>query len=73
VGNKWSLSAFYKFLTENEIDTDQLKQEIEEIIIKSIISVEHTMGSAFNNHVTYRNNCFEILGYDIMLDDTLKP
>jgi len=73
VGNKWSLSAFYKFLTENEIDTDQLKQEIEEIIIKSIISVEHTMGSAVNNHVTYRNNCFEILGYDIMLDDTLKP
>lgn len=73
MGNKWSLSAFYKFLTENEIDTDQLKQEIEEIIIKSIISVEHTMGAAFNNHVTYRNNCFEILGYDIMLDDTLKP
>lgn len=62
MGNKWSLTAFFKFLEENEIDTATLKHEIEDIVIKSIISAEHNMSHAFNNNVTYRNNCFEILG-----------
>lgn len=23
--------------------------------------------------VPYRNNCFEVLGFDVLIDDTLKP
>lgn len=31
------------------------------------------MFTVFNQKVPYKNNCFEILGYDILLDETLKP
>lgn len=39
-GNKWSWTAFLKFLRENQIDTETLTEQIEKIIIKSIIAVE---------------------------------
>lgn len=62
IGNKWSFSAFLKFLIDNNIDTKKLLSEIQDIIIKSIISVENHVTQAFNNNVTQRNNCFEIQG-----------
>ena len=39
-GHKWSLSALLRHLKANNIDTVQLMQAIEDVIIKSIISVE---------------------------------
>lgn len=39
-GNKWSWSAFLKFLKENEIDTAPLIAQIEKIVLKTIIAVE---------------------------------
>ena len=39
-GHKWSLSALLRHLKANNIDTVQLMQSIEDVIIKSIISVE---------------------------------
>ena len=38
-GHKWSLSAFLKHLKANNIDTVQLMQSIEDVIIKVIIIV----------------------------------
>jgi len=73
VGNKWSFTAFLSFLMENNINTNNLINNIEKIIIKSLISVEYPINHSLNNHVPFRNNCFEIYGYDILLDDTLKP
>ena len=29
--------------------------------------------SAFEMHVPYRTNCFELLGFDILIDSNLKP
>jgi len=49
-----------KFLEENEIDTIKLKEEIEAIIVKSLISVEPTISNAFNSNISFKNNCFEL-------------
>jgi tubulin polyglutamylase TTLL5 len=43
------------------------------VIIKSIISGEHYVLAAMKKHNLHRNNCFEIFGYDIILDSELKP
>lgn len=42
-------------------------------MIKSVLSVESHIASAFEMHVPYHTNCFELLGYDILIDSNLVP
>ena len=72
-GHKWSLSAFLKHLRANNINTKELMQSIEDVIIKSIVSVEFSVNSACKMFVPHRNNCFEVYGFDILVDSNLKP
>ena len=43
------------------------------MILKSIISGEHYVLQAMKKMQLHRNNCFEVFGYDILLDSELKP
>lgn len=72
-GHKWSLSALLRHLKANNIDTVQLMQTIEDVIIKSIISVEFPVNSACKMFVPHKRNCFELYGFDILIDSELKP
>lgn len=61
-GHKWSLSALFTYLDSTGVNVNTIKEDIEDIVIKSLISVESTMTNAFKNNVQFRNNCFEIYG-----------
>lgn len=73
VGYKWSLSGFCKHLEQVGIDMSLLWSRIYDVIIKSILSGEHYVNAALKKNNLHRNNCFEIFGYDILLDSDLKP
>lgn len=47
--------------------------KIKDIIIKTFISVEAEMNATFQMYVPHRNNCFQLFGFDIMIDDKLNP
>ena len=72
VGNKWSLSALMTDLESRGIDTNLLWSRIYDIIIKSIISVESHFFNSCTRMIS-KNNCFELFGYDILIDESLKP
>lgn len=55
------------------INEEQLFGKIEDIIIKTIISAEPILNNAFEMFVPYRNNCFELLGFDVLVDSALNP
>lgn len=61
---------------DNSYDTTELWEDIEDIIIKTLISahpvLKHNYRTCFPNHIT-GCACFEILGFDILLDRKLKP
>ncbi|KAG9346268.1 hypothetical protein JZ751_008093 [Albula glossodonta] len=70
------LSTFKKHLEAMHYDTSKLWGDIEDVIIKTLISahpiLKHNYHTCFPNHAA-GSACFEILGFDVLLDHRLKP
>ena len=73
VGHKWSLSALMKYLQSSGIDTSLIINKIYDLIIKTIITVENTVVQLVRKYNLNRSNCFDLFGYDILIDSNLKP
>lgn len=55
-------------------DDNLLWAKIEDIINKTIISIEHIINNAVEMFVPYKSsNCFELFGFDILIDNNLFP
>ena len=76
VGHKRSLSCIFQMLEKQNIDIDKIKSEIEDAIIKTIISIQPSLSHIYSSCQTNDFDaswCFEILGFDFLLKDNLKP
>ncbi|XP_065919431.1 tubulin polyglutamylase TTLL5-like isoform X2 [Dysidea avara] len=72
-GNKWSMSAMLRYLEEEGKDVATLVSRVEDVIIKTIISGELPIAGACKAFMSQRTNCFEIYGFDILIDKNLYP
>ncbi|KAM3591592.1 uncharacterized protein V6R79_004405 [Siganus canaliculatus] len=75
-GSKRKLSTLNKLLDSISCDTDKMWTDIEDVIIKTLISahpiLRHNYHTCFPSH-TAGSACFEILGFDVLLDHRLRP
>lgn len=51
---------------------DLLWSRIYDVVLKSLMSVDHHISKGLKK-MPYKNNCFELLGFDILLDADMKP
>lgn len=74
-GHKWSLKTFWKYLRENvkDVDVDSLWSKILDMIIRTLISCKSSVTKLIKKHLATKYTSFELLGFDIMLDDKYKP
>ncbi|XP_045450147.1 tubulin polyglutamylase TTLL13-like [Melitaea cinxia] len=75
-GSKRKISTLNKVLLSQGVDLDQLWHSIDQVIVKTIISawpiLKHSYHACFPSHDMV-HACFEILGFDILLDHKLHP
>ena len=70
--SQWTLTSLKHYLEENDINSELIFNKIDDIIIKTLISSENSLLNAINKYCAYQENCFELYGFDILIDDTLN-
>lgn len=72
-GHKWSLKSLWGYLQKKGVNTATLWKNIKDIIVKTIISSEAAVNSCIKANVRSRYSVHELFGFDILLDEELKP
>ncbi|XP_071417888.1 tubulin monoglutamylase TTLL4 isoform X1 [Pithys albifrons albifrons] len=72
-GHKWTLKALWSYLTQKGVDSEAIWEKIKDIVIKTIIASEPYVNSLVKMYVRRPYCCHELFGFDIMLDENLKP
>lgn len=76
VGHKRSLKSTLDCMRDEGYDVDKLWEDIKDIIIKTLCSAQPSLAHVYKScqpDDPHNGMCFELLGFDIILDDDCKP
>ncbi|CAK9000104.1 unnamed protein product [Durusdinium trenchii] len=73
MGHKWSISALNRHLRCTGVDVKLMWTRIMDVLVKSLLAVEPTISARTRVTANHSHNCFELYGFDILVDKDLKP
>jgi len=68
LASKWNLKQLKRYFDKIGVDYYGVMYGIRDVIIKSLISVEPHIYNTMSRHTKHKNICFELFGFDILLD-----
>ena len=73
--DKWPLRCLWEILSKREGKevVEQLQQTIKDILVKTIIASEPEVVGKLKGIVKDSRKCFELFGFDVLIDNKLKP
>ncbi|PBC32195.1 tubulin monoglutamylase TTLL4-like [Apis cerana] len=72
-GHKWSFSSLWSYLKQEDVNVSELWSLIKNIIIKTFVAVESSMNAAISENLVSSYSCYELYGFDVLLDESLRP
>lgn len=72
-GHKWSLKALWGYMKRMNINHVHVWETIKDLVVKAIIASDSAVNTMVKQNVRKRSCCHELFGFDVMLDETLKP
>jgi len=75
-GHKRSWEAVYEYLKDQDYDVEAMMKDIEDLIIKTLIAVQPSLSHFYHScqpDDAENALCFDILGFDVILDQNLQP
>ena len=71
--NLWNLSILKEYYSKNGFDYDKLFEEVKDIFIKMVFSIRKKLIENIEKNNLKNSNFYHLLGFDILLDNNLKP
>ena len=71
--SKWNLYQLSQWMGKNGIDYNKVMGRVKDVAIKTCIAHEPQITGTYARCNKNRNICFEILGFDILLDSNMRP
>ena len=60
-------------LDEAGCDSEKIFLQIKDVVIKTVLSIDSIVNAQCNMFVPYPNNCFDLMGFDILIDERQQP
>ncbi|XP_055921344.1 tubulin monoglutamylase TTLL4-like isoform X2 [Eupeodes corollae] len=72
-GHKWTIKSLWAYLSNRGIRTDRLWDALRNLVMRTILAGEHSINTMIKLNVESKYSCFELFGFDVLLDAELVP
>ncbi|XP_041451852.1 tubulin polyglutamylase TTLL4 isoform X2 [Drosophila obscura] len=72
-GHKWTIKSLWTYLANRGVRTDCLWEALRSLVLRTILAGENGINSMIRANVESKYSCFELFGFDVILDSDLVP
>ena len=72
-GHKWTIKSLWSYLASRGVRTELLWAALRSLVLRTILSGENSINNMIRANVESKYSCFELFGFDVLLDADLVP